>query len=197
MNGPEIQQLIKLLSKLPGLGPRSGRRAGLALMKEKDRLLLPLLNAMQEAHSKVQTCIICGNLDTAEICTICQDPRRDREILCVVEEIADLWALERSASFRGHYHILGGTLSALDGRGPDDLNFSSLFNRLSSGDYKEVILALGATMEGQTTSHYIIDCLNPMDLKVTIIAHGVPVGGELDYLDDGTLTAALNSRRVV
>ena len=197
MNGPEIQQLIKLLSKLPGLGPRSGRRAGLALMKEKEKLLSPLLSALTEAHAKVQTCGTCGNLDTSEICTICQDPRRDEQALCVVEDVADLWALERSASFRGRYHILGGTLSALDGKGPDDLNLASLLKRLADGNFSEVILALGATMEGQTTSHYIIDRISHMDLKVTLIAHGIPVGGELDYLDDGTLTAALNSRRVV
>lgn len=197
MNSPEIQHLIKLLARLPGLGPRSGRRAALTLMKEKEKFLKPLWEALGSVAEKVQTCKACGNLDTLEECSICLDPRRDGETLCIVEEVGDLWALERSGSYKGHYHIMGGALSALDGRGPDDLNFEKLLKRVSAKVYKEVILALSATMEGQTTSHYIIDCLAHLNLKVTIIAHGVPVGGELDYLDDGTLMAALNARHAI
>lgn len=193
----EIQHLIKLLSKLPGLGPRSGRRAGLALMRDKEALLLPLIRALRDAADKVQKCKRCGNLDTTEICSICQDSKRDETLLCVVEDIADLWALERSSAYRGHYHILGGSLSALDGRGPEDLTIDSLLQRVSYGTISEVILALSATMDGQTTAHYLMDRLSALTVKISMIAHGVPVGGELDYLDDGTLIAALKSRRAV
>lgn len=196
MNGTEIQTLIKVLSRLPGLGPRSGRRLGLSLMQEKDTLLIPLLEALKEAADKVQICSKCGNLDTIDPCTLCTDPKRDPQLLCVVESVADLWALERSAAYRGQYHVLGGTLSALDGRGPDDIALSTLFARLNNAPFQEVILALSATMEGQTTAHYIMDRLETMTVKTSIIAHGIPVGGELDYLDDGTLTAALKARRL-
>lgn len=195
MHGSEIQTLIKLLSRLPGLGPRSGRRVALALLKEKEKTLRPLLKSLTEAGEKIKSCLHCGNLDTNSPCSICTDARRENTLLCVVQDVGDLWALERSASYKGHYHVLGGTLSALEGRGPEDLTMGMLHQRLVQGSYEEMILALSPTLEGQTTSHYLADRFTPLGLKITIIAHGVPLGGELDYLDDGTLTAALQARR--
>ncbi len=197
MNGPEIELLVKLLAKLPGLGPRSARRAALQLLKKKDQLLRPLADALTNAAENVVSCHVCGNLDTTDPCAICADTRRDRGLVCVVEEVADLWAIERTAGFKGVYHVVGGTLSALDGRGPQDLNVAGLVERCAAGDVREVVLALNATVEGQTTSHYIADRLKESPVQITRLAHGVPVGGELDYLDDGTLVAALKARRAV
>jgi recombination protein RecR len=192
--GPEIERLIQLLAKVPGLGPRSARRAALLLIKKKDKLMGPLAAAMAEAHDKVGLCSVCGNADTIDPCTICADPRRDGAMLIVVEDVADLWALERAGAMNARYHVLGGTLSPLDGVGPDDLNLRTLVDRVAAGGIGEIILAVNATMEGQTTAHYITDQLEDFDIKITRLAHGVPVGGELDYLDEGTLTAALKSR---
>ncbi|MBL8832502.1 MAG: recombination protein RecR [Rhodospirillales bacterium] len=197
MNGPEIEQLVKLLAKLPGLGPRSARRAALQLLKKKDQLLRPLADALTNAAENVVSCHVCGNLDTADPCAVCADGRRDSGLVCVVEEVADLWAIERTAGFKGVYHVVGGTLSALDGRGPQDLNVAALVERCAAGGVREVVLALNATVEGQTTSHYIADRLKESPVQITRLAHGVPVGGELDYLDDGTLVAALKARRAV
>ncbi len=197
MNGPEIEQLVRLLAKLPGLGPRSARRAALQLLKKKDQLLRPLAEALTSAAENVVSCHVCGNLDTTDPCAVCSDMRRDHGLVCVVEEVADLWAIERTAGFKGVYHVIGGTLSALDGRGPQDLNFASLVERCAGNQVREVVLALNATVEGQTTSHYIADRLKESPVQVTRLAHGVPVGGELDYLDDGTLVAALKARRAV
>jgi recombination protein RecR len=191
--GSEIERLIQLLAKLPGLGPRSARRAALVLLKKRDLLLEPLADAMRDAAAAIKTCEVCGNLDTASPCAICRDPRRDPHILCVVEDVADLWALERAGVFRGRYHVLGGALSALDGVTPERLNVASLLERVKQGGVEEVILAMNATVEGQTTAHYLMDMLG--DRKVTRLAHGVPVGGELDYLDEGTLSAAFKARR--
>jgi recombination protein RecR len=191
--GSEIERLIQLLAKLPGLGPRSARRAALVLLKKRDLLLEPLADAMRDAAAAIKTCEVCGNLDTASPCAICRDPRRDPHVLCVVEDVADLWALERAGVFRGRYHVLGGALSALDGVTPERLNVASLLERVKSGGIEEVILAMNATVEGQTTAHYLMDMLGEM--KVTRLAHGVPVGGELDYLDEGTLSAAFKARR--
>ena len=195
MADTEIDRLIQLLAKLPGLGPRSARRAALYLIKRREALLAPLAGAMAAAADAVRNCSQCGNLDTIDPCAICADPRRDGSVICVVEEVADLWALERSAAFRGRYHVLGGTLSALDGRTPEDLNIATLIGRAGAGDVSEVILATSATVEGQTTAHYIADRLAGCDVTVSGLAHGVPVGGELDYLDDGTLSAAIRMRR--
>ncbi len=192
--GPEIEKLIQLLAKVPGLGPRSARRAALHLIKRKDQLMGPLSAAMAEAHDKVGLCSVCGNADTSDPCTICTDPRRDETLLIVVEDVADLWALERAGAMNARYHVLGGTLSPLDGVGPKDLNINSLVDRVAAGAVKEIILAVNATVEGQTTAHYITDQLSGFDVKITRLAHGVPVGGELDYLDEGTLAAALKSR---
>jgi recombination protein RecR len=192
--GSEIERLIQLLAKLPGLGPRSARRAALALLKKRDTLLEPLSAALSDAAEAIRTCEVCGNLDTASPCAICADPRRDPHVLCVVEDVADLWALERAAIFRGRYHVLGGALSALDGVTPERLNVSGLLARVKQG-VEEVILAMNATVEGQTTAHYLMDVLG--DVKVTRLAHGVPVGGELDYLDEGTLSAAFKARRAL
>ena len=191
----DLERLIQLLSRLPGLGPRSARRAVLHMMKKRESLMLPLAEAMARAAESVTLCSNCGNLDTQDPCQICRDPRRDPKLLCVVEEVADLWALERSGAFKGGYHVLGGTLSAIDGRGPDQLNMGRLVERASAGEVEEVILALSATVDGQTTAHYISERLADSGIKVSRLAHGVPVGGELDYLDDGTLTAALRARR--
>jgi recombination protein RecR len=192
--GPEIERLIQLLAKVPGLGPRSARRAALHLIKKKDQLLAPLTAAMGEALDKVRVCSTCGNVDTSDPCTVCTDPRRDDATLIVVEDVSDLWALERAGAISARYHVLGGTLSPLDGVGPDDLNIRSLVSRVAAGGVTEVILAVNATVEGQTTAHYITDQLAGLDVRVTRLAHGVPVGGELDYLDEGTLAAALRSR---
>lgn len=193
--GSELDQLIQLLSKLPGFGPRSARRAVLQLVKKKDSLMRPLSTALAEVAEHVNPCSTCGNLDTSDPCHICDSDKRDNSVLCVVEDVADLWALERAGSFRGRYHVIGGTLSALDGVGPDDLNISWLIERASAEEITEVIIATNATVDGQTTAHYITDRLKNCTVSVTRLAHGVPVGGELDYLDDGTLTAALKSRR--
>jgi len=192
--GPEIERLIQLLARVPGLGPRSARRAALHLIKKKEALLVPLGGAMQEAAEKVRICSCCGNVDTSDPCTICTDERRDPATLIVVEDVSDLWALERAGTMNVRYHVLGGRLSPLDGIGPDDLNIKGLVERVASGDIKEVILAVNATVEGQTTAHYITDQLSGFDVRVTRLAHGVPVGGELDYLDEGTLAAALRAR---
>ncbi len=197
MAGAEIERLIQLLAKLPGLGPRSARRAALQMVKQKDRLMAPLARAMTEAVDKVGACSRCGNVDTADPCGICTDPRRDPAALCVVEEVGDLWAMERAGIFRGRYHVLGGALSALDGVGPDELRIPALVRRASDPAVTEVILATNATVEGQTTGHYIADRLADAGVRVTALAHGVPVGGELDYLDDGTLTAAMKARRAL
>lgn len=192
--GPEIERLIQLLAKVPGLGPRSARRAALHLIKKKEQLLAPLAGAMAEAVDKVRVCSVCGNVDTSDPCTVCTDPRRDPTLLIVVEDVADLWALERSGAMNARYHVLGGTLSPLDGIGPDDLTIAQLVSRVAQGEVKEVILAVNATVEGQTTAHYITDQLAGLGARVTRLAHGVPVGGELDYLDEGTIAAALKSR---
>jgi recombination protein RecR len=192
--GPEIERLIQLLAKVPGLGPRSARRAALHLIKKKDQLLSPLAGAMAEAADKVRICSVCGNVDTVDPCSVCADPRRDASTIVVVEDVSDLWALERAAALNARYHVLGGTLSPLDGIGPDQLNIRGLVGRIAEGGVREVILAVNATVEGQTTAHYLTDQIGGFDVKVTRLAHGVPVGGELDYLDEGTLAAAMKSR---
>ena len=192
--GPEIEHLIQLLAKLPGLGSRSARRAALHLIQKKDQLLVPLTRALEAAEEHVTPCSVCGNVDTIDPCSICSDQRRDDSTLVVVEDVADLWALERARALNARYHVLGGTLSALDGVGPDDLAIDSLVRRASSGDVKEVILAVNATVDGQTTAHFITNQLAPSRVKISRLAHGVPVGGELDYLDEGTLSAAIRSR---
>ena len=192
--GPEIERLIQLLARLPGLGPRSARRATLHLIRRREELLGPLADAMATARDKVLTCADCGSIDTVQPCTICRDPRRDATTLVVVETVADLWALERAGVVRGRYHVLGGVLSPLDGVGPDDLNLPGLVQRVADGAVQEVILAVNATVDGQTTAHYVTDLVSHLDIKVTRLAHGVPVGGELDYLDEGTLAAAIRSR---
>ena len=192
--GPEIERLIQLLAKLPGLGPRSARRAALHLIRKKEQLLSPLAAAFAEAAEKVRVCSTCGNVDTSDPCMVCTDPRRDASTIIVVEDVADLWALERAGAMNARFHVLGGTLSPLDGVGPDDLNLKSLVSRVAAGGVNEVILAVNATVEGQTTAHYITDQFSGLGVKVTRLAHGVPVGGELDYLDEGTLAAALKSR---
>ncbi len=193
--GPEIERLIHLLSRLPGLGPRSGRRAALMLLKRKDQLLRPLAEALALAADRVAPCSICGALDTRDPCMVCDDPSRDSGLLMVVEEVGGLWAMERSHVFRGRYHVLGGLLSALDGMGPESLRIEPLLTRVSEGDVREVILALPATVDGQTTAHYVIERLAPSGVPVTSLARGVPVGGELDWLDDGTIAQALRARR--
>lgn len=192
--GPELDRLIQLLARLPGLGPRSARRAVLHLIQKREQLLLPLAEALQVAAERITLCSVCGNVDTRNPCAICTDPRRDAAILCVVETVGDLWALERAQATRGRYHVLGGTLSPLDGIGPDDLSITGLIARAKAPEVKEVILAVNATVEGQTTAHYVTDLLQGTEVHVTRLAHGVPVGGELDYLDDGTLAAAIRSR---
>ncbi|MVA98281.1 recombination protein RecR [Nitratireductor sp. CAU 1489] len=192
--GPEIERLIQLLAKVPGLGPRSARRAALHLIKKKEQLLGPLAAAMAEALDTVRICSTCGNVDTCDPCTVCTDARRDPATLIVVEDVADLWALERAGAINARYHVLGGTLSPLDGVGPEELNIKALVDRVAAGGFGELILAVNATVEGQTTAHYITDQLDGLGVKVTRLAHGVPVGGELDYLDEGTLAAALKSR---
>lgn len=194
VTGPEIEHLVQLLAKLPGLGPRSARRAVLHLVKNKDKLMLPLGAAMNEAITNIVECHSCGNVDTLSPCTICQDQTRDRATLVVVEDVADLWALERAMAVKGRYHVLGGTLSPLDGIGPEDININGLIDRVHQGEVKEIILAVNATVEGQTTAHYIMDQLSNEGVKISRLAHGVPVGGELDYLDEGTLSAAIRQR---
>lgn len=192
--GPEIERLIQLLARVPGLGPRSARRAVLHLMKKREDLLRPLGEAMRVAAERIVTCSECGNLDTNDPCSVCRDPRRDQSIIIVVESVGDLWALERAGALRAAYHVLGGTLSPIDGIGPEDLALGKLVDRASEPHVREVILAMNATVEGQTTAHYITDMLVEAGVKVTRLAHGVPVGGELDYLDEGTLSAAMLSR---
>ena len=195
MSGSELDRLIQLLARLPGLGPRSARRSVLELMKKRDQLLMPLVEALRDAADKVVICSQCGNLDTIDPCAICRDEKRDATTLVVVEAVGDLWALERAGASRGRYHVLGGVLSALDGVGPEDLTVAALVRRVQDARIREVILAMNATVEGQTTAHYVADRLANLGCSVTRLAHGVPVGGELDHLDDGTLVAALKSRR--
>ena len=192
--GPEILRLIQLLARLPGLGPRSARRAALHLIRKREELLGPLADALQVARERIVVCTACGNVDTCDPCTVCRDERRDPKLLVVVETVADLWALERAAAIRARYHVLGGTLSPLDGVGPKELNIETLVARVAGEQIGEVILAVNATVDGQTTAHYITDLLSHLDVKITRLAHGVPVGGELEYLDDGTLSAAIRSR---
>ncbi len=195
--GPEILRLIDLIGKLPGLGPRSARRVALFLLKRQDSLMLPLADALAEAGAKIGPCGICGNFDTQDPCAVCRAPGRDDGLICVVEDVPDVWALERAGAFRGRYHLLGGVMSALDGIGPEDLRIGALVERIrgSNGGIREVILALNATVDGQTTAHYVADTLEPLGVTVTRLAHGVPVGGELDHLDDGTLATAMRARR--
>jgi recombination protein RecR len=192
--GPEIERLIQLLARLPGLGPRSARRAALFLIKKREPLMAPLASALQTALEKIEICKTCGNIDTQNPCTVCTDPRRDPSIIVVVADVADLWALERAHAVNARYHVLGGTLSPLDGVGPADLTIDALISRANDPAVSEIILALNATVDGQTTAHYITDLLHSANVKVTRLAHGVPVGGELDYLDEGTLSAAIRQR---
>jgi len=195
MNGLEIDNLVRLLAKLPGLGPRSARRAALQLLKKRETTLLPLIEALTAASDAVKPCFTCGNLDTRDPCSVCADDKRDRGLVCVVEDVADLWAIERTAGFKGVYHVLGGTLSALAGVGPEDLSVQPLLARIAEGGVEEVILALPATVDGATTAHYLTDRLKPFGVAITRLAQGVPIGGALDVLDDGTLAAALKARR--
>jgi recombination protein RecR len=193
--GPEIERLIGLLSKLPGLGPRSARRAALALLKRREQLLLPLAASLAETADRVKSCSVCGAPDTRDPCTLCADPARDAGLICVVEEAGALWAMERSGAFRGRYHVLGGLLSALDGVGPESLRLGELVARVGEGGVREVVLALPATVDGQTTAHYIAERLANAGVSVTSLARGVPVGGDLDWLDDGTIIQAMRARR--
>lgn len=197
MSENHINSLIQLLAKLPGLGPRSARRVALHLIRHRETLLAVLIRALEDAAEKIITCSTCGNIDTCDPCSICINPKRNVSQICVVENIADLWALERTPSYRGRFHVLGGTLSALDGVGPDDLNISELLKRSKSEEVHEVILATNATVDGQTTAHYIAERLTDCNVEISGLAHGVPVGGELDYLDEGTLSAALNARHSI
>ena len=194
VSGPEIERLVQLLARVPGLGPRSARRAVLHLIGKREELLTPLAAAMQVARDRILTCSTCGNIDTSDPCAICRDGERDVKTLIVVETVADLWALERAGALNAHYHVLGGVLSPLDGVGPDDLNLASLVARAARDEVREIILAVNATVDGQTTAHYIIDLMSHLTITITRLAHGVPVGGELDYLDEGTLTAAVRQR---
>ena len=192
--GPEIERLIQLLARLPGLGPRSARRAALFLIKKRELLMTPLAAALQTALEKIEVCRICGNIDSQNPCTVCTDVKRDGGVIVVVADVADLWALERAGAINARYHVLGGTLSPLDGVGPQDLTIDALVNRVHAEKPQELILALNATVDGQTTAHYVTDLLAGANVTVTRLAHGVPVGGELDYLDEGTLAAAIKSR---
>ena len=193
--GPELQRLIDLLAKMPGLGPRSAKRAALYLLKKRDPVMRPLAFALADAADKVKACSVCGNWDSIDPCAICADVTRDKTVLCVVQDVGDLWALERAGAHRGAYHVLGGLLSPLDGVGPDDLHIGALIGRVKEGAVKEVVLALPATVDGQTTAHYLADHLEGGGVSVTRLSQGVPVGGELDYLDEGTLSAAMKARR--
>ena len=197
MASPEIDALTQALSRLPGLGPRSARRAVLHLLKKREAALNPLLRALQTVNERLTQCTTCGNVDTSDPCAVCADPRRDARLLCVVEEVADLWALDRSRLFPGRYHVLGGRLSALEGVRPEDLSIDRLIARIAAGGIDEVVLAMNATLEGQTTAHYIAERIETWPVRVTQLAHGLPVGGELDYLDEGTLAQALRARRPV
>jgi len=190
----DIEDLIRVFSKLPGLGPRSARRVVLHLMRQKERVMIPLAGSLARAAESIKTCYTCGNLDSVDPCHICADHRRDPAVLCVVEEVADLWAIERCNLYKGQYHVLGGTLSAMEDRGPSQLNIEPLIKRAFGGTVKEIILATNATLEGQTTSHYIIGKLDGANVSISRLAQGIPIGGELDYLDDGTLGAALRAR---
>jgi len=192
--GPEIERLIQLLARLPGLGPRSARRAALQLIKKREGLMAPLAHALTDVLDKVVECQVCGNVDVCDPCTVCSDAGRDRRLLVVVADVGDLWALERAAALNARYHVLGGVLSPLDGVGPDDLNMAKLVARVHDEGVAEVVLALGATVDGQTTAHYVTDLLRDLPVRVTRLAQGVPVGGELDYLDEGTLSAAIRAR---
>ena len=192
--GPEIERLIQLLARLPGLGPRSARRAALHLIRKRETLMQPLAEALRVADERIVACSVCGNVDTRDPCSICADPGRDPATIVVVESVGDLWALERAGAIRARYHVLGGVLSPLDGVGPGDLSIEPLVARVAAGGVAEVILAVNATVDGQTTAHYVTDCLAAHAVKVTRLAHGVPVGGELDYLDDGTIAAAMRQR---
>jgi recombination protein RecR len=192
-----MDRLIELLARLPGLGPRSARRAALHLVKKRDLLLAPLAEAMAEVARTVRPCPVCGNIATAELCEICASPKRDPGLICVVQDVSDLWAMERGGAFAGRYHVLGGTLSALDDIGPEDLHIPRLVDRIAGEHVREVILALNATVDGQTTAHYIADALEGTGVSVTSLAQGVPIGGELDYLDDGTISAALKARKAL
>lgn len=195
--GPELEKLIQLLARLPGLGPRSARRAVLHLIKNREKLFDPLTLALEDARHKVSQCSVCGNVDTVDPCSICRDPRRDKSLICVIEDVGDLWALERAGAWTGLYHVLGGTLSALGGVRPEDLSIGGLLDRVGDGSVKEVVLATNATVEGQTTAHYITERLKEKGIATSRLAHGVPVGGELDYLDEGTLAQALRARRPI
>jgi recombination protein RecR len=197
MASQEIEALTQALARLPGLGPRSARRAVLHLLKKRESAMGPLLKALEAVNERLAACHICGNVDTSDPCGVCSDPRRDRRMLCVVEEVADLWALDRSRLFPGRYHVLGGRLSALEGVRPEDLTIDALIRRIADGGIDEVVLAMNATLEGQTTAHYIADRLESFPVRLTQLAHGLPVGGELDYLDEGTLAQALRARRPV
>ena len=197
MASPEIEALTSALARLPGLGPRSARRAVLHLLKKREAALSPLLDALAAVEERLETCRTCGNVDTANPCSVCADPRRDARSLCVVEEVADLWALERSRLFPGRFHVLGGRLSALEGVRPEDLAIDTLLRRIEVGGIDEVVLAMNATLEGQTTAHYLAERIERFPVRVTQLAHGLPVGGELDYLDEGTLAQALRARRPV
>lgn len=197
MASTEIDALTQALARLPGLGPRSARRAVLHLLKRRDGALAPLLRALEAVHARMVECSVCGNVDTVDPCAICTDPRRDQRSLCVVEDVADLWALEKSRLFPGRFHVLGGRLSALDGVRPEDLGIAPLVSRVAAGGIDEVVLAMNATLEGQTTAHYIAERLEAYPIRLTQLAHGMPVGGELDYLDEGTLAQALRARRPV
>lgn len=197
MASQEIEALAQALARLPGLGPRSARRAVLHLMKKREGAMLPLLRALEAVSERLSTCEICGNVDTGNPCSVCVDPRRDARALCVVEEVSDLWALDRSRLFPGKFHVLGGRLSALEGIRPEDLSIDKLLRRVEAGGIDEVVLAMNATLEGQTTAHYIAERLEPYPVRLTQLAHGMPVGGELDYLDEGTLAQALRARRPI
>jgi recombination protein RecR len=197
MPSPEIDALTQALARLPGLGPRSARRAVLHLVKKRETALVPLLSALAAVDDKLSTCSVCGNVDTTDPCAICADPRRDARALCVVEEVADLWALDRSRLFPGRFHVLGGRLSALEGVRPEDLTIDQLVARVEGGGVDEVVLAMNATLEGQTTAHYVAERIERFPVRITQLAHGLPVGGELDYLDEGTLAQALRARRPV
>ena len=194
MYSKDIEKLIKIIAKLPGLGQRSAKRQALFLMKRKEAVLIPMIEIMQNVADNIKTCKICGNFDTDEICSICKDTKKDSSLLCIVQDVADLWAMERSSYFKGKYHIIGGLLSALDGIGPDSLNIKTIFERIEKEKIEEIIMALPLTVDGQTTAHFIINKLKDYPVKVTTLAHGIPMGGELDYLDDGTIETALRNR---
>jgi recombination protein RecR len=197
MIAKEIDHLMKLLAQLPGLGPRSGKRAALHLLKRRATHMVPLIDALSNVLATVKTCAVCGNIDTKSPCSLCEDHKRDSSSLCIIEDVEDLWAMERAHAFRGRYHVLGGVLSALDGIGPENLTLESLMKRIETGHIQEVIIALSATMEGQTTAHYLHDKLSAFPIKITRLAHGLPMGGDLDYLDEGTILAALNARQPI